>query len=149
MQRGRPSSFAVLNKLCAVITSLPIRSVPLDPVLDLLRPLALLLEEPVAQPSSQSELDSELLSSLSTAALSSPSSPSSSVVSRTPPPGADVVPLEGSEAFRLGGAVYSLSESVMAESDILRNASDVEMAGPLVRGDEDRPGPGEPDLDLL
>lgn len=126
------------------------RSVPPDSVLDLLRPLALLFEEPVAQPSSQSELDSESLSPLSTAALSSPaSSPSSSVVNRTPPPGADVVPLAGSEAFRLGGAVYSPSESVIAESDILRIASEVEIGGPRVRGDAERPGPGEPDFDLL
>lgn len=134
---NEPSSLAVLNRLCAVTISLPILSVPPDSVLDLLRPRVLSFE-PAAQPSSQSELAPESLSLLSTAALSSPSSPSSSVVSRTPPPGADVVPLLGSEAFRLGGAVYSPSESVMADSDILRIASDVDNAGPRVRGEVER-----------
>lgn len=125
------------------------RSVPPDSDLDLLRPLDFLAAPPVPQPSSQSELDPDSLSLLSTAALSSASSPSSSVVNRTPPPGAEVVPLAGSEAFRLGGAVNSLSESDMADSDILRIASEVDICGPRVRGDAERPCPGDPDFDLL
>jgi hypothetical protein len=37
----------------------------------------------------------------------------------------------------------------MADSDILRIASEVERAGPRVRGEAERVGPGDPDLDLL
>lgn len=68
---------------------------------------------------------------------------------RTPPPGTDVVPLIESEAFRFDGAVNSPSESVMADSDIFRIASDVDKAGPCERGDAERLGPGDPDFDLL
>lgn len=144
------------------MTSLPMLSVPPDDFLDRCLPRSFGFV--FFQPSSQSEL-SEALSLLSTAALSSPSS---SVARRTPPPGAVAVPLTGSTPLRLGSEDKPPSERARAESESLRYAWSMSMLLPesvtkvlldfeagcvgfsmRVAGEADRPGPGEPDLDLL